>query len=188
MRLSENYSKALNFAFELHINQIRKCSRTPYFAHLMQVSSLVLEYGGAEKQAIAALLHDAVEDQGGDKTASLIKDKFGDEILSLVLSCSEEASWRELDWKTRKQKYIDKISSQPKEAQLIAICDKIHNLGSIIRDYAQFGSKIWLELKSGAEGNRWFYRNFIDALAPKSNVSATIELERNYRIFLEEVS
>ena len=188
MRLSENYSKALDFAFKLHINQIRKCSRTPYFGHLMQVSSLVLEYGGAEKQAIAALLHDAVEDQGGDKTATSIKENFGEEILSLVLSCSEELTWRELDWKTRKQKYIAKVSSQPKEAQLIAICDKIHNLSSIIRDYSQFGSKIWLELKSGAEGNRWFYRNFIDAIPPKSNASAIIELERNYKIFLEEVS
>ena len=109
----------LNLAFALHQGQVRKSAGVAYFSHLMGVAAIVLEYGGDETTAVAALLHDAVEDQGGEATDKLIERVFGGEVSNLVRAVSEDNS---LPWTERKRAYIDRISTETTAARLNLRC------------------------------------------------------------------
>ena len=163
-KLTENYEFALIFAKRLHQKQIRKINHTPYFAHLLSVSALVLEDGGSEEEAIAALLHDAIEDQGGKKTGDLIRDKFGNKIAAIVEGCTEECSSHKLSWKERKQKYIDNLRRASPEVCRVALADKLHNTISNIEEYYQHGVGIWQNFGEGKKGLVWFYSSVIKAV------------------------
>lgn len=91
-RLDSAFQNALNFAFALHQNQARKSAEIPHFAHLMGVASIVLDYGGGSSEVIAALLHDAIEDQGGESTGAVIERVFGHDVVDLVRAVSEDKS------------------------------------------------------------------------------------------------
>ena len=135
MVLSEAYQKAFNYAFTLHRSQKRKGSGIPYLTHLISVSSLVMENGGGETEAIAALLHDAAEDQGGEKTLQEIENLFGKKVASIVKECSDSLSSspdeRE-EWKARKDKYLASLTHKSPEAILVTLADKLHNARSIL--------------------------------------------------------
>src|SRR5512135_2050232 len=108
--LSNRFTDALNYAYKLHHFQNRKGTRIPYFAHLMSVAALVLESGGDEDQAIAGLLHDAVEDQGGLKTLAIIHSRFGDRVAKIVDGCTDSYTWPKLSWRERKEEYLAKLA------------------------------------------------------------------------------
>jgi GTP pyrophosphokinase len=163
--LGDRYSAAVDYASELHRAQRRKGTGTPYLSHLLSVSALVLEYGGDEDEAIAALLHDAVEDQGGSATLAQIRERFGDRVARIVEGCSEE-QWedRGRHWQERKDEFIARLAQADGSVRLVVAADKLHNAYSYLRDYEQFGSTVWSRFKNGKQGVIWFLRAAYEAL------------------------
>ena len=160
--LGDRFTEALVYATQLHSQQIRKGSGVPYISHLLSVTALVLEDGGDEDQAIAALLHDAIEDQGGDKTRQEIKAKFGDRVVNIVNGCTDSEVIPKPPWKERKQQYIDKMRHASFEVRRVSMADKLHNLRSILADYHRGDLDIWSKFKGGREGILWYYSSLIE--------------------------
>jgi len=162
--LTNRFQEAFVLASQLHSTQVRKISGIPYISHLLSVTALVLEDCGTEDEAIAALLHDAIEDQGGQETGQLIRVKFGDLVANLVQDCTEPKEWRQLSWRERKQKYIDKFSNNSLSARRIALADKLHNARSNRLELLRYGNKAWDTMYKGKkEGTLWFYQSIIEA-------------------------
>lgn len=167
LRLTDQYQEALNYAFELHRNQYRKGCGVPYISHLLAVSSLVLEHGGTETQAIAGLLHDAVEDQGGEPTLFAIIAKFGPEVGAIVAGCTDSTEEPKPPWKQRKQAYIAHLKDAPADVLLVSCCDKLHNARSILTDYQDIGEAVWSRFAGGKEGTLWYYNALVTAFKGK---------------------
>jgi (p)ppGpp synthase/HD superfamily hydrolase len=155
--LSDQFQKAFDYAFKLHRNQIRKGSNIPYLSHLLAVAALVLEDGGDEAEAIAALLHDAVEDQGGFETLNQIKVHFGETIASIVEECSDSFTTPKPPWRERKLEYLKKLSSASPSGLKVSLADKLHNIRSLILAYQKYGEAIWRNFRGGKEGTMWYY-------------------------------
>ncbi len=181
--LSERFLDAFAMAYRLHNNQTRKGSDTPYIAHLMAVSALVLENGGNENQAIAALLHDAVEDQGGWDTLKDIKDKFGDEVADLVDGCTDAYTHPKPPWKERKAAYLEKLQTAPDSVVLISLADKVHNARSILHDLQRLGDSIWDKFNGGKAGTLWYYQS----LANIYDSAPFPQLKQELRYLVEEI-
>jgi (p)ppGpp synthase/HD superfamily hydrolase len=155
--LSNRFQEAFNFAFKLHRNQIRKGSKIPYLTHLMAVATLVLENGGNEEEAIAALLHDAVEDQGGLETLEQIRNRFGEGVAYIVKECSDSFSTPKPPWRERKLNYLNKLESASPSVLRVSLADKLHNIRSLLSIYLQDGEEIWERFRGGKEGTLWYY-------------------------------
>jgi (p)ppGpp synthase/HD superfamily hydrolase len=155
--LSDKFATALVYATHLHANQTRKISGVPYVAHLLSVAALVLEARGTETEAIAALLHDAIEDQGGSQTREKIREMFGDEVVEIIDGCSECDTYPKPPWKERKHKYLENLRHASPSVRLVSLADKLHNARSLLLDCRQNGNDIWSEFKAGKEGTLWFY-------------------------------
>lgn len=141
-------------------NQRRRGSGVPYIAHLLGVSSLVMEYGGDEDEAIAALLHDAVEDQGGSKTLELIREQFGDRVADIVEGCSDSFDGEpKLPWRERKEQYLVSLTEASQSVQLVALADKFHNLQCTVADYEQIGDEVWDRFAGKKKGMLWYYES-----------------------------
>lgn len=160
--LSARFQEAFSFAFHLHQNQYRKGVRIPYMAHLLTVTALVIEHGGNEDQAIAALLHDAVEDQGGLPTLELIKRKFGDHVAEIVEGCTDAYTQPKPPWKGRKSAYLAKLSTAEESILLVSLADKVHNARSILIDLNQEGSSVWDKFTGEKEGTLWYYQSLVE--------------------------
>ena len=130
--LSRKFDEALAFAMDLHRKQVRKGTGVPYVSHLLSVAALVLEHGGTEEQAIAALLHDAVEDQGGKPTAIAIRARFGDTVADIVDGCTDTDVWPKPPWRPRKEAYVARVRLEPAHVRLVSAADKLHNALSLI--------------------------------------------------------
>jgi len=158
--------QALLLAFELHQNQYRKGTQIPYITHLLSVAAIVGEYGGSEQQFIAALLHDAVEDQGGEATRARIAELFGPGVAHLVDHCSDaiDDGGPKPPWRARKEAHIAATAETPHDARLILAADKLHNIRSVTRDLRQIGPEIWNRFNAGREGSRWYYGEMRQAL------------------------
>lgn len=157
MLLTDRFREALTLAFDLHREQERKTSGVPYVAHVLGVASLVLEHGGDEDAAIAGLLHDAVEDQGGFETLETIKNRFGAKVANIVLACSDSQGEPKPPWRERKEAYIAHLSHAPEVVQLVSACDKLYNLRTILADYSVVGDGLWSRFTGGREGVLWYY-------------------------------
>jgi (p)ppGpp synthase/HD superfamily hydrolase len=167
MNLTDRFADALGYAEQLHRNQKRKGNAIPYVAHLLAVAATVLEWGGDEDTAIAALLHDAVEDQGGLATADAIRARYGDRVADLVLACTDSVVQdpeAKGPWEDRKRRYIAKIQDAAGDVALITAADKLHNLTALVRDVRAYGPDT---LKRFAVPHRllWYYGAVIEALA-----------------------
>ncbi len=180
--LTWRFDSALQFASGLHHQQPRKGVPIPYVAHLISVCALVLEAGGDEDQAIAALLHDAVEDQGGLPTLDTIRHMFGDRVANTVESCSDSTvrdSTQKLPWRERKDKYLEHLRSANGDALLVSAADKLHNARAILSDYRKLGEQLFLRFNASKEDQLWYYGALVETLrqtaAPKALVD---ELER----------
>lgn len=176
--LSERFSEALTYATHLHAKQIRKGSGVPYIAHLLGVASIALEYGANEDEAIAALLHDAIEDQGGDATRQEIRRRFGELVTAIVDSCTDADTIPKPPWRKRKEAYIAHISSASLSVLLVSSADKLYNARSILQDYRIVGEEIWQRFTGGKIGTLWYYRALVEAFRQVKITPLVAELER----------
>ena len=160
-RLTERFDEAFQFSANLHRRQFRKGTGIPYMTHLLGVTALVLEDGGDEDQAIAALLHDAAEDQGGRKILEEIKLRFGDRVASIVDGCTDSYDVPKPAWRHRKEKYIEHLRSAPFEVRRVSLADKLHNAHSILADLKRSGAGVWDRFNGGKEGTMWYYRTLV---------------------------
>ncbi|MBE9033635.1 HD domain-containing protein [aff. Roholtiella sp. LEGE 12411] len=176
--LSERFTAALTYATQLHANQVRKSSGIPYVAHLLGVTSIALEYGANEDEAIAALLHDAVEDQGGAATREEIRRRFGDNVTAIVDGCTDADTTPKPPWRKRKEAYIAHIPTASPSVLLVSSADKLYNAQSIIKDYRVLGESLWERFQGGREGTLWYYRALVDAFKKTVNTALITELER----------
>lgn len=163
--LSTRYDDALRYAHDLHRAQTRKGTPIPYISHLMTVSALVIEHGGNEDQAIAALLHDAAEDQGGERTLADIRMRFGDAVAQIVGDCTD--AWEEPKpaWRPRKEAYLALLPHKPPQSLLVSLADKTHNAEAILFDYRALGDALWPRFNGGAGGTRWYYGALAEVFA-----------------------
>jgi (p)ppGpp synthase/HD superfamily hydrolase len=160
--LSARFDEALVLASTLHREQARKASGVPYVAHLLGVAALVLEEGGSEDMAIAALLHDAAEDQGGERVLENISAVFGAEVARWVRQSSDSFVHPKPEWETRKRHHIAEIPSADREARLIMLADKVHNARSILADHARVGAELWQRFRVPRERTLWYYETLLD--------------------------
>ncbi len=179
MPLSERFADALVYATGLHAGQVRKGSGVPYIAHLLAVTALVLEYGGDEDTAIAALLHDAVEDQGGAATRAAIAARFGEPVAVIVDGCSDTDVVPKPPWQARKEAYIAHVAGAPPAVLLVSASDKLHNARSILADYRQVGEALWDRFTGSRAGTLWYYRALVTAYRQTAAPPALVdELDR----------
>jgi (p)ppGpp synthase/HD superfamily hydrolase len=148
-------------AAELHAEQERKSSGVPYVSHVLAVASLVIENGGTEDEAIAALLHDAAEDCGGEQTLAKIREQFGACVADIVLGCSDTTEHPKPPWRARKEKYLSHLAHANSSVQLVAIADKLHNLRATLREYALQGDAFWQHFRSGRDGMLWYFSELV---------------------------
>ncbi len=179
--LTARFEAALVYTFQLHNHQTRKSSPTPYIAHLMSVSALVLEAGGDEDSAIAALLHDAVEDQGGVETLDDIRQRFGERVAEIVDSCSDTYTIPKPPWRDRKETYLAHLAEATLAARLVSAADKLHNARSILRDLRSDGPQVWEKFNGGKEGSLWYYRSLVEIFQQLDNNYLVDELTRVVR-------
>jgi len=164
MGLSNRFEQAFQFAFELHRDQLRKGSQVPYIAHLMAVASLVVEDGGSEDEAIAALLHDAPEDQGGQPVLDEIRRRFGENVAQIVDGCTDTYETPKPAWRERKERYLAHLRYAAADVRRVSLADKIHNARSILDDLRRDGDEVWGRFKGGKEGSLWYYRALVEVL------------------------
>jgi (p)ppGpp synthase/HD superfamily hydrolase len=188
MLLSPDFAEALTFAAHLHSAQTRKGGDVPYISHLLCVAGLVLEYGGTEDEAIAALLHDAVEDQGGQPTLERIRRRFGSTVADIVEACSDADVLPKPKWRPRKEAYIAHVGRASDSAKLVSAADKLHNATAILRDYRQLGDGIWKRFTGGKDGTLWYYRSLVEAYKAAGSHPIVAELERVVSELEAEVS
>lgn len=162
IKLSPRFLRAFQFAAEKHKNQARKASTIPYIAHLMGVASLVLEAGGDEDLAIAALLHDVVEDCGGAPMLREVRRRFGDRVAKVVDGCTDSDTDPKPPWRERKDYYLRRLKTEDAGTRLVSAADKLNNIRSILSDYRAVGESIWSRFNGGREGTLWYYRALRD--------------------------
>jgi len=159
--LTERFDEAFNFAHRLHRAQRRKGTRIPYISHLMTVSALIIEHGGDEDQAIAGLLHDAAEDQGGAATLAEIRAAFGDRVASIVSDCTDAWVEPKPPWRARKEAYIAALPHKSPASLLVSLVDKTHNAEAILFDYRELGDALFARFNGGKDGTRWYYNTLV---------------------------
>jgi (p)ppGpp synthase/HD superfamily hydrolase len=177
-RLTTQFEAALVYATRLHAHQTRKVGQIPYIAHLLSVAALVLEAGGDEDEAIAALLHDAVEDQGGIPTRNQIRQRFGDRVVAIVDGCTEFDTLPKPPWQERKTRYLENLRHASPAVRRVSLADKLHNARSLLAEWRQKGDTIWTEFTRGKEGTLWFYKSLIQVYRETGSDLMTDELDR----------
>lgn len=178
MEPSPRFEAALTFAVRLHANQRRKGKDIPYVAHLLAVTALVIEHGGDEDEAIAALLHDAVEDQGGDATLEAIRTRFGDTVAAIVEGCTDSRSTPKPPWKLRKERYLAHLPSASESVRLVSAADKLHNARSVLADYRRIGAALWPRFRGARDGTLWYYQALLAIYHSVGPVGLAEELGR----------
>lgn len=167
--LTDRFDRALLYATHVHGGQVRKGTSTPYVAHLLAVSATVLEYGGEEDLAIAALLHDSVEDQGGRARLEDVRNRFGERVADVVAACSDSLAdtakgERKMDWQKRKEDYLSLLDTAGEDVLRVSLADKVHNARAILRDLRKpdVGNSIWSRFSQPREKTLWYYRALAD--------------------------
>jgi (p)ppGpp synthase/HD superfamily hydrolase len=178
LKLSVRFEQALVFATRLHAEQKRKGGEIPYIAHLLAVCAIVLEHGGNEDEAIAGLLHDAIEDQGGDATRQEIRQRFGERVVEIVNGCSDSDIVPKPPWQERKEAYIAHLYTASPSVLLVSAADKLHNVRTILNDYRALGETLWQRFKGGQAGTLWYYQALLAVYKTRSNTPLIAELER----------
>ncbi len=175
--LGARLQRAFRYAAEKHEGQTRKQSAVPYLSHLMAVASLVLEAGGDEDMAIAALLHDVVEDCGGMPRLREIRKQFGPRVAKIVEGCTDSFGEPKPEWVERKKDYLREVKHADAETRLVSASDKLHNVRTILADYRLHGEDIWKRFSGRKEGTLWYYRALSDEYQRRNPNRITRELE-----------
>lgn len=178
-RLTEKFSAALAFAAETHSRQLRKGGDIPYLGHLLSVAGLVIEAGGSETQAIAALLHDAAEDQGGEETLAAIRERFGGEVADIVAACSDTLETPKPPWHERKETYLRHLAWAQPDVLLVSLADKVDNARAILRDFQMHGDSLWGRFGvQDPELHLWYYRGLYEIFRDRLDNWLVVELGR----------
>ncbi len=172
------FKEALGFAVETHATQRRKGSGTPYVAHLLAVTSLVIEDGGSEDEAVAALLHDAAEDQGGEEMLATIGERFGPHVERIVAACSDTFVTPKPPWRQRKETYVAAIPEKAADEQRVSLADKVANSRAILFDLRTVGAELWTRFNAGRDDQLWYYRALADAFLANRPGPLADELDR----------
>jgi (p)ppGpp synthase/HD superfamily hydrolase len=162
-QITERFDQALLLCASLHRHQLRKDGRTPYIAHLLTVAALVLEDGGSEDEAIAALLHDSVEDQGGLETREKIRRDFGENVAEIVAGCTESETFPKPSWQERKSRYLQQIRTGSKAVQRVSLADKLHNARCLLLQLKQEGKAVWQQFHGGKSSTLKFYQSLLSS-------------------------
>jgi (p)ppGpp synthase/HD superfamily hydrolase len=175
-RLGPRLQRAFRYAAEKHEGQTRKQTAVPYLSHLMAVASLVLEAGGDEDMAVAALLHDVVEDCGGMPRLREVRKQFGPRVASIVEGCTDSFGEPKREWAERKKDYLREVKHADADTRLVSASDKLHNVRTILSDYRQHGEAIWVRFSGKKEGTLWYYRALSDEYQRRNRNRITREL------------
>jgi (p)ppGpp synthase/HD superfamily hydrolase len=175
--LGPRLQQAFRYAAQKHAGQTRKKTPVPYLSHLMAVASLALEAGGDEDLAIAALLHDVVEDCGGMPRLREIQRKFGVRVARIVEGCTDSFTDPKPPWLERKKAYLSNLKNEDRETRLVSACDKLHNVRTVLADYRQQGESVWERFQGKRDGTLWYYRAISDEFQRRGRNSITRELE-----------
>ena len=176
-KLGIRLQRAFRYAAEKHAGQTRKQTAVPYLSHLMAVASLVLEAGGDEDMAIAALLHDVVEDCGGMPRLREVRKQFGPRVAKMVEGCTDAYVVPKPEWLERKKNYLREVKRADAETRLVSAADKLHNVRTILADYRRDGESVWKRFSGKKEGTLWYYRALSDEYQRRSPNRITRELE-----------
>jgi (p)ppGpp synthase/HD superfamily hydrolase len=177
VRLGPRFLRPFSFAAEKHAGQTRKASTIPYISHLMGVASLVLEFAGDEDQAIAALLHDVVEDCGGAPMLKEVRRRFGVRVAKIVDGCTDSDTYPKPPWRERKESYIRHLKTADADTRLVSAADKLNNVRSILSDYREVGESVWDRFTGGREGTLWYYRVLLEEFLRRKPSQLIRELE-----------
>jgi len=184
-RFGARFRRALLYAARLHQRQKRKGTNRPYIGHLLGVASIVIEYHGDEDEAIAALLHDAVEDQGGQRTLRAIRRKFGARVAGIVWGCTDADTIPKPPWLARKKNYLAQLrhdtSRTSASTRFVSAADKLHNVRQILADYRVVGEKVWHRFSGRRDGTLWYYREVVKVLRAHGVTPLVAELTRTFR-------
>jgi (p)ppGpp synthase/HD superfamily hydrolase len=176
--LGRRFEQALLFATRKHAGQHRKGTTVPYVAHLLSVAGLVLEAGGDEDLAIAALLHDVVEDCGGAPMLREIRRRFGKRVADVVDGCTDTDLDPKPPWRKRKEDYIAHLRTAHADTRLVSAADKLHNVRSIVAAYREIGERVWERFHGKRDGTLWYYRALLLEFQRRKTTSLIRELER----------
>jgi (p)ppGpp synthase/HD superfamily hydrolase len=172
--LTDRFDRALLYATHVHGGQVRKGTSTPYVAHLLAVAATVLEYGGDEDLAIAALLHDSVEDQGGKARLDDVRNRFGERVARIVEACSDSLADTgkgepKADPRKRKEAYLAHLREADEDILRVSLADKVHNARAILRDLRKpdVGEKIWSRFSQPKEQTLWYYRSLANTFCER---------------------
>jgi (p)ppGpp synthase/HD superfamily hydrolase len=176
--LTARFQRALAYAARVHARQFRKGTSRPYIGHLLGVTSIVLTHGGNEDEAIAALLHDAVEDQGGKPRLREIRRKFGARVARIVAGCTDSVVEPKPPWLQRKTEYLRQLRSADASVRLVSAADKLYNARETLEDLRTHREGLWKRFKGGKKGTLWYYREVGKILRRKGPAELAAELER----------
>ncbi|MFZ4603439.1 MAG: HD domain-containing protein [Caulobacterales bacterium] len=165
MEFSSRFEEALAYAHDLHRSQTRKGKPAPYIGHLLGVTAIVIAEGGDEDQAIAALLHDAIEDQGDKTSIDALRERFGPGVADIVAACTDAWTAPKPPWRARKEAYVAALPDKPDAARLVALADKVHNLEEILDDHSRVGAQIWSRFNAEPANILWYYRSLASVFA-----------------------
>jgi (p)ppGpp synthase/HD superfamily hydrolase len=169
LTFTPRFTHAVDYARQLHVG-MRKGTQVPYMAHLLGVASLVMGETGhvplmvTEDMLIAALLHDAVEDEGGLPRLRDIEANFGKEVADIVEGCTDSFgvdSDKKPEWRARKASYIARLWNEPENTLLVSAADKLYNARAILGDYRAVGAEVWKRFKRGRAEQLWYFDELI---------------------------
>src|SRR5262245_54661027 len=190
--LTDRFDRALLYATHVHGGQVRKGTSTPYVAHLLAVAATVLEYGGDEDLAIAALLHDSAEDQGGEARLEDVRNRFGDRVAWIVQACSDSLANTakgepKADWLERKKAYLARLRKADDDILRVSLADKVHNARAILRDLrkADVGEEVWTRFTPPKEQTLQYYRSLADIFCERLPGPLSSELREIVQVLRE---
>lgn len=186
LHLTSRFTRAVDYARQVHVGR-RKGTDVPYMAHLLGVASLVMGESGhvpfpvTEDMVVAALLHDAVEDEGGRPRLLDIEATFGKDVAAIVEGCTdsfEEDSSKKQRWEARKAAYIKRLPKEPPETLLVSAADKLYNARAILEDYRELGPKVWERFNRGRDQQLWYFDKLLEIYEKKFQHRIIGELRR----------
>ncbi len=160
--LTKRFNDAFAYAAAAHEHQMRKELNVPYLTHVLAVAALALEAGATEDEAIAALLHDTIEDCGGEARGDDVRARFGDAVAEIVWGCTDATKIPKPPWAGRKRAFIERLEDASSSVLLVTACDKLHNARSLVAALRRRGSAAWELFNGGKDGTLWYYRSLLD--------------------------
>ncbi|HEX3606199.1 MAG TPA: HD domain-containing protein [Candidatus Dormibacteraeota bacterium] len=180
------FEEALILASRLHAEQARKSVPIPYIGHLLAVASLVIEDGGSEDEVVAALLHDAGEDQGGVPTVDMIRERFGPAVAGIVLGCSDTLELPKPAWRPRKEAYLAHLEEASPQVMRVSTADKLHNARAVLRDLRSEGPSVFDRFSAPPEGTLWYFTALAEVLGRRRPGPLSDELQRVVATLVDE--